>query len=235
MKCCSSVLGVGAVAVLAFGVGRWSSPLEPTASARQPDRSHPAPGQPSRPQPDKAQPDKAPPGLPPGMDPAAMERMMKASTPGEQHKLLECMTGEWEGTVKFWMTPGTEPMVSTGSVTREWNLGGRFLFEHVTAHSDMGPFEAYGAIGYNTLENRYESAWLEDYATYMTFMTGTYDAGKKVFTFTGECLNPMTGKREKQRHTVDVSNPTRHVMAGYGPGPDGKEFKNFEGVLEKKP
>ncbi len=218
MKCTRCAAGLLVVAA-AFGLGRFSAPFEAggVAEARQPDKAK--------------QPDQK---APPGMDPAAIEKMTAAMQPGENHKHLDSLLGEWSGTVKFWLAPGTEPMESTGTVAREWNLGNRFLFEHVTANSDMGPFEGYGALGYNTIEKRYESVWLEDHATYMSMMTGSYDAAKKVFTFEGNILDPMTGKRSKQRHLVDVSSPTRQVMTGYGIGPDGKEFKNFEGVMEKK-
>jgi hypothetical protein len=32
---------------------------------------------------------------------------------------------------------------------------------------------------------------------------------------------------------MDMSNPNRHTMVGYMTGPDGKEFKSFEGVMER--
>lgn len=163
-----------------------------------------------------------------------MDAMMAAMQPGEAHKALEVMLGTWEGDVKFWMAPDTEPMVSHGKATRQWILDGRFVEEKVEAEMMGGVFHGLGLVGYNTLEKRYESFWAENMATWMSMATGTYDPAKKTFEFTGEMLDPMTGKRQKQRTTVDCSNPNREVMIGHCTGPDGKTFKNFEGVFEKR-
>jgi Protein of unknown function (DUF1579) len=215
-----SALLVGA-AVLVFGVG-GAAALSAGVSSAQPATK------------DKAQPAKpgdkpaAPAGQP---DMAAME-----VKPTEHHKQLDALLGTWEGTVKFWMAPGSEAMESTGTVKREWDMDGLFMVERVTGKSVgmPGEFKGMGIIGYNTTEKRYESTWIENMATHITFMTGKYDAAKKTLTFEGDAINPMTGKREKRRDVIDLSNPTKHTMAGYCAGPDGKEFKNFEGTFTKK-
>ena len=166
-----------------------------------------------------------------------MEKMAKMMEPGADHRVMEPLIGRFEGSGKMWMEEGAEPMEFSGSVEREWILNGRFVHEKVTGEP-MGPeqpaFEGLGVIGYNTVERRYETAWIENMATYISTMNGTYDATKKVFTFTGEMLNPMTLKRTKQRTMLDVSDPDREVMTGYATDTSGKEFKCFEGVFERK-
>ncbi len=215
-----TALLVGAAA-MAFAAGRAVPWNEGVASAQPAtkDKGQP-PAKPDKPAPPAGQPDMA-----------AME-----VKPTEHHKRLEAMLGTWEGGVKFWMAPGSEAMESTGTVKREWDMDGLFLVERVTGKSVgmPGEFKGLGILGYNTFENRYESVWIENMATPISFMTGTYDAGKKSMTFTGDMLNSMTGKREKQRHVVDLSDPSKQTMLGYGIGPDGKEFKNFEGTFTKK-
>ena len=42
----------------------------------------------------------------PPMDPAMMEAMMKAGTPGDAHKALEPFAGSWTTKVTSWMAPG---------------------------------------------------------------------------------------------------------------------------------
>lgn len=169
----------------------------------------------------------------PEMDPA----MMAWVTPDEHHKALEPLIGEWDGKVTIWLEPGaTEPLVSTGTATREWAMDGRFVIEHIKARMPgvAGEYRGMGIIGYNTVENRYETVWIENMATYMTFMEGTLDPEKKVLTFEGEVLDPMTGQRTHSRYVTDMSDPNRHLGFGYATGPDGKEYKNFEGVMEKR-
>lgn len=165
---------------------------------------------------------------------AMMEAMAKATTVGEHHKALQPLIGRWEGTVKFWMAPDTEPQEFKGTIEREWALDGRYIFEHVTSQMpDGSTFKGMGIIGYNTVENVYESVWLENQSTYMSFMSGKMDPEKHTMSFKGKILDPMTGKRNTNRDTMDISNPKRHVSVGHTTTPDGKEFKCFEGVMEK--
>lgn len=166
-----------------------------------------------------------------------MEKVAKLMEPGADHEVMEPLIGHFEGSGKMWMEEGGEAMEFSGKVDREWVLGGRFVHEKVTGDA-MGPeqpaFEGLGVMGYNTIERRYESAWIENMSTYISMMNGTYDAAKKTFTFTGELMNPMTLKRTRQRSVLDVSDPNREVMTGYTTDTDGKEFKCFEGVFERK-
>jgi hypothetical protein len=198
-----------AVVGAAVGVGRWTAGLSLSSEAM-------------------AQPEKkeATPGAAGGME------MMQ---PGAEHKVLDVLVGDWKGEVKMWMDPAQEPMVSKGTIHREWVLDGHFVHEAVSGDAMGGgpAFQGIGVTGYNPVEKRYEAGWVDNMSMWITTMNGTYDASKKTFTFAGECLNGMTGKREKQRHVMDVSNPDREVMSAWTTGPDGKEFKAFEGAFER--
>ncbi len=63
---------------------------------------------------------------------------------------------------------------------------------------------------------------------------GAADAAGKVLTFTGENFDPMVGQKTKGRSTVEFVDNNKHVMKMYGPGPDGKEFMNFEMTCTRK-
>ncbi len=205
-----------AVGVVAFVAGQ-ALPVSGGATAAQPDKKADKPAQPEK----KANAD----------DMAAM--MPK---PGAEHKALDVMVGEWEGAVKFWMAPGAEAMESKATIHREWVLDGHFVREDVVGDpmGDGGPFKGLGYAGYNQVEKKYEFVWLENAAMHIDLASGTYDAAKKTFTFQGTMLDPMDGKRKKSTSVLDVSNPDREVMTGTCDGPDGKPFKNFEGVFERK-
>lgn len=176
----------------------------------------------------------AAPNAQPEPDEAMMAAYAKATTLGEHHKALEPLIGHWEGTVKIWMAPGAEPMEMTGTVDREWVLDGRFIMEHVTSPMEDGSvFKGVGIIGYNTVEECYESIWLENQSTYITTANGKMNDDKQSMTFKSKMLDPVTGKRSLHRDTMDMRNPRRHVSVGYSTLPDGTEFKSFEGVMEK--
>jgi hypothetical protein len=135
------------------------------------------------------------------------------------------------------MTPDMPPMESKASIKREWAMDGRFVIEHVTGDPAVpgGPaFKGMGIVGFSNWDKKFESVWIENMATHMSSATGTYDAATKKFTFVGDMVDPTTGKKVKQTNVIDMSNPNREVMTGSCAGPDGKPFKNFEGVFERK-
>ena len=78
---------------------------------------------------------------------------MAATT--EAHERLTPFVGTFKAEVKMWMGPG-EPMVSTGVMINELDLGGRFLRQTYTGDESEGPFpnfEGRGYWGFNTAIN----------------------------------------------------------------------------------
>ena len=194
------------VAVAAFAAGRWAPTLEPLAQG----------------QPEETQ--------------KKMEEASKRSKPGPEHKVLDLLLGDWQGSVKMWTDPDAAPMESKGTIHREWVLDNHFVHEEVTGDAMApggSPFHAMGVIGYNTLSKQYECAWVENMATWITVTEGTYDAAKKTFTFSGVCYNGMTGMRESRRMVMDCSSADRQVMTGWTRAADGPEAKTFEGTFER--
>ena len=125
-------------------------------------------------------------------------------------------------------------MESTGTVERKWILGNRYIQEEVKATMMGMPFEGFGITGYDKLQKFYHSYWIDSMGTGTWSMTGTADAAGKVFTYTGENFEPMAGQKIKGRSTVELVDNNKHVMKMYGPGPDGKEFVNFEMTCTRK-
>jgi hypothetical protein len=200
------VVGVGA-----FAAGRWAPSFEPVAQG-QPDKKAPGGAAPAG-------------GQPMGAPPVAPEL-----------KALEVFAGDWTGSVKMWMDPAAPPRESTGTIHREWILDGHYLSELIegaAAAPGEPAYEGHAIMTYNPIEKRYEAGWIDNMSSWITTTTGAYDSGKKAFTFTGDAMNGMTGKREKHRDVVDVSNPDHHVYTTWTTGPDGKEFKAFEGTFDR--
>ncbi len=212
MRMNRSVWGLLAVAGLAFAAGRLSIVLggQPLASA-----------QPAQDQPEMEMS-------------AEMEAMAKAGAPGEHHQYLNRMIGDWEGTFRMWMKPGAPTMEMPGTVTREWVLDGRYIREIVDSEGEWGKFRGLGYMGFNNVDGQYEFIWMENMSTAIMFSTGSYDPDSKVLTIRGSHRDPMSGHMFSSRGTLDLSDPNRHTYVGYATGPDGKEFKNFEGTMERK-
>jgi len=171
---------------------------------------------------------------PAGGDDEMMKKMVEMSTPGKEHEALKPLIGSWTCTVKFWTVPGTPPQESTGTMERKWILGGRFMQEDYKGTAMGMPFEGVGLLGYDKAQKRYDSSWMDSMGTGMWKMTGSADASGKTFTFTGENFDCMESKMVKSRNTLEIVNNDKQIMKMFAPGPDGKEFQNFEMVATRK-
>jgi len=137
---------------------------------------------------------------------AYIEAMMKAATPGEQHKRLEALTGSWDVSVKMWLDPSKEPGESKGTSESKLIMGGRFFEEKVTGNFGGETFHGLGITGYDNLKKKYTFAWIDNMGTGISTASGSYDTDKKTFTYHGEEIDPVEGKKVKTKtvlHLID--------------------------------
>lgn len=157
-----------------------------------------------------------------------MMAWMKASVPGEHHKALDPMIGTWEGEYHVRMDPEGEAFLSKATVTREWLLDGRFVLEHVEADSPMGPYEAYGVIGYDNVDGVYRSMWIENTSTSIMTAMGTMEPDSRKMHFSGTMRDPSSGKLMIADSTYTIKDG-RDEMVGWTTLPSGKRYKSFWG------
>lgn len=165
---------------------------------------------------------------------AMMEAWMKASTPGENHKLLEPMVGTFDAKVMMW-EPGAAPSESAGVSVNTWILGGRFVQQKFNGTYMGMPFEGVGFTGYDNVKKKFIGSWMDSMGTMMMVSVGTGDATGKVLTFECEMDDPMTGKPCKIREVARVVDANKHVFEMFGPDPAGKEYKMMEITYTRKP
>ena len=152
---------------------------------------------------------------------------MSATTP--QHEALKPFEGTFRSEVKMWMGPG-DPMVSTGTIVNEFDLGGRFLRQIYTGDPNDGPFprfEGRGYWGFNKVTQRFEGFWIDNASTMMQHEVGELDDSGKVWTMVGEMPNPQTGGTMKKRSVVTLEDDDHHTMEMYFDTGDG-EVKAME-------
>ncbi len=209
MRINKNIVGVAAIAAVAFTVGRLELPLGSQSSALAQDQGEME------------------------MTPE-QKAIMKAATPGQHHRYLDALVGDFTAEVKIWMTSDSEPMEFTGTLKREWVLDGHFIKETIKADSPMGPFEAIGFIGYNNIDGQYESIWLENASTAIMSGSGMYNPETNILFMMSKHRDPATGHLITSWNRTDLSDPYRETSTGYQVGADDKEFKNFEGVFVRK-
>jgi hypothetical protein len=158
---------------------------------------------------------------------AAYEAMAK---PGEHHKRLGTLVGRWTMTGKGWMAPGQPPIEMSSTMEASWVLDGHYLRE---AHhgSFLGkPFEGMALDGYDNVAHEYFSTWVDNMGTGVLDFRGTCDDPCKTLNLVAEGIDPMSGKKMKERETTTFidADTFRFEMYMVGAGPDGQDVKMME-------
>lgn len=168
-----------------------------------------------------------------GMTKEQMDAMMQAMAPGEMHKQIAKMAGDWTFTNKMWMAPGQPPQESTGTMHAETILGGRYV-QSVWKGSMMGePFEGRATEGYDNVSKKLVSSWVDNMGTGIMLSTGTCEG--KTCTTIGTFSDPMTGGPSTMKSVVTWLDDNSFKNEMYGKDPaSGKDYKMMEIVAKRK-
>jgi hypothetical protein len=162
-----------------------------------------------------------------------MEKWKEFSTPNENHQVLGTLVGNWNYTIKWWMSPDAKPEESKGASEIEWIMGGRFI-EHTVEGTSMGqPFEGMGIIGYDNEKKQYQSVWIDNMGTGIMTGSGNYDPDTKTLTDQGTFSCPAEGQKS-YRGVTKIIDKDNFTYEWYMTGPDGKEFRAMEIVYARK-
>lgn len=170
----------------------------------------------------------------PAMDPAMMQAMMQAGTPGDAQKKLDGMVGTWDTKITMWMMPGMDPMSSSGTSTNQWVMGGRYLEQRYKGEFFGAPFEGVGYTGYDNVKKQYWGTWMDSMSTAMMTSVGSMSSDGKSWEFIATMADPMTGKDATSRSRITIDDTDHHTMEMWGPTPDGKEFRMMEIKYSRK-
>jgi hypothetical protein len=157
-----------------------------------------------------------------------MAAYMEAATPGSEHEMLAKSAGNWNVTMKSWMAPGADPMVSEGTETGEMILGGRYLKSEFSGTTMGMPFNGFGLIGYDNVSKKYVGTWCDSMGTGIMRYEGTYDEQDKVLTCKGDYIDPATGETVTATLISRIIDDDHHVFEMWSPGPDGQPMKWME-------
>ncbi|MFP4083166.1 MAG: DUF1579 domain-containing protein [Candidatus Aminicenantes bacterium] len=159
---------------------------------------------------------------------------MKMMALNENHAYLKNFEGEWDVKTKAWMQPGTEPVVSQNTSSAELILGGRFLMMKFKGSMFGQPFEGLQIVGYDNLQKKYVTFWIDSSSTAFYLLSGTRDGSAEAIIDTGEWADPMTGGTIGVRAVTKWISKDEFVYEMYMISPDGKEFKTLENLSSRK-
>lgn len=120
--------------------------------------------------------------------------------PASEHlERLAAAVGDWN-VVTTCTVPGQGEVKEQGTERVQPICGGKWFWSDFTGTMMGQPFEGHSLLGYDTTKQQYVGVWLDSMSPTHALTWGTYDAAKKQWTFTGECID-MAGNLAKIHET----------------------------------
>jgi hypothetical protein len=123
----------------------------------------------------------------------------------EQIALLAASVGDWD-VVTTVPAPGQGDVEDTGTERVRPICGGKWFWSDFDGRMMGRPFEGHSLMGYDPTRQKYVGVWLDSMSPTHALTWGTYDAGKKQWSFAGECID-MAG------NTAQIDETYRHTDA----------------------
>ena len=161
-------------------------------------------------------------------DKARLEAWQRASTPGEPHKKLEALVGTFDTRVRSWIDPSKPPEDSVGTSVNTWVLGGRYVEQQFDGTMMGEPFTGIGYIGYDNVQKKYVSTWLDTAGTGMIYLVGSADASGKTILGHATMWDPVYAKPFPVDSKLVITDNDHHSFELVGKAPNGRLSKLVE-------
>jgi len=173
--------------------------------------------------------------------------MVRNGQPGEMHKRLDALVGEWDVVMTFYIAGGTaeKPLVVNGmTCNRQWiaETGNRHLRDITQGTVGSDPYYRLGILSYSTMDKRYEWNTVDALnANMMTYKGAKNSASMKgdivmtgEFTDQGVLGDAYAGKNIGQRTVIKIESPNRHVFELYLTPPGEQERLATRGTYTRR-
>ena len=147
----------------------------------------------------------------------------KMGQPGEHHKWMDFMQGNWTVGVTMWMEPG-EGQESEARCTNEWVLGKHHMECKFVGEFMGQAFHGRGIVGFNNASEEYEQTWIDNSSTWVSLTKGKRE-GDEV-TFLGK--EPSPSGALDTRSVLKRVGPDAYTWTSYRTIPGLGEMKGME-------
>ncbi len=162
-----------------------------------------------------------------GLDMAAAEAAMKqAATPGENHRFLAGLEGEWTFASTLWMAPDQPPVKGQGKSKKTMIMDGRYLQEETEGNMMGRSFHGSGITAFDNTAGEFINTWIDNMGTTIAIVRGRRDGNG--LEMHGEYLDPMIKKMLKVRYVTRIVDQDHYVFEYYMTVPGAPEFKSME-------
>lgn len=155
-----------------------------------------------------------PPAAAPATPPAAPEQPVPQMppAPGEHHKWLEQLVGEWTVESEMTAAPGADAIKGAGSEAVK-SIGGRWIVTELKMDIEgMGSMAAVQALGYDSAKGKYQGTWIDSIQDYLWVYTGTLDETGKILTLEAEGPS-MTGEgTTRYRDVITIESELHRTL-----------------------
>ena len=143
------------------------------------------------------------------------------------HEWLANLAGRWEGITRTWFEPGVLSDESPCKGTIQPAGKGRFALFEYDGFLDEQPLEGLLLIGFNTLAQRFECAWMDTFHMDNGIMFSTGQAHPEKFSVLGHYdvpNNPPWGWRTE----ITIQDSDHLTIRMYNISPGGEEALGVE-------
>ncbi len=128
------------------------------------------------------------------------------SAPGEEHRRLDVLAGDWDVVVRFPAGPGKE-MEGKSSCVAKWVMDGRFMRQEYTSMFMGKPLSVVRYLGFDRHRGKFVTVQFESTHTDVMNCEGSVSPDGKTFSCTGRHIDAATGKDVEVRAVTTVLSP----------------------------
>jgi len=158
-----------------------------------------------------------------------MAAMMKLAAPGEHHRHMAKLAGEWKAVSKMWLDPAAAPVESTGTMQLTPILGGRFMQSQYKGPLMGMEFNGIGLDGFDNQKQKHIGLWVDNMGTMMMTFEGACSDGGKVTTTMSDFVDPASGQATTMKSVTTMIDDKKFMFEGFArPASGGEFFKTME-------
>ncbi|NIK93426.1 DUF1579 domain-containing protein [Mangrovimonas sp. CR14] len=147
--------------------------------------------------------------------PEEMKAWESYMTPGEEHKWLASMNGQWTATVKQWMDPSKPPVESKATTENRMLMNG--LYQESSHRGNMMnmAFEGRSITGFDNSKKMFVSTWIDNFGSGIMVMEGIFVEPYRVLVLEGTMVDPTTGKDLKVKEVMTFVSKNSYKFEMY--------------------
>jgi hypothetical protein len=163
----------------------------------------------------------------PALTPEQMQKnMQEAGAVRPEHALLKKLAGDWKVDAKFWMDPNAAPEVSKGTASAKLIYGGKYLVQNYKGSFMGKPFEGQGTMGFDNVNSKYFSTWIDSMNTMLMKSEGSAVGGNSI-VLASAMTCPATREPMKSEDVITIIDNNHYRYEGFQEQ-NGMKIKGME-------